>query len=225
MIDWDKHPLPDRFRHHLSANNYFARKELKYEPFNYPPLYENVDWKEYYADGKPPKYLDIGCGFGWFAMDYSTIVKENVLGIEVRDKAVAYAQGVIDAEELPNMAIFWYSVGNGLDFLEKGSIKKIFYFFPDPWFKKKHYKRRAFDLEFLHFCYEALENGGELLLQTDIEDVQRYHLDTLAKFGKFDYRAVSLDEPWDYPTTNKEMECIKHNYQYYRIIATKNVRG
>jgi tRNA G46 methylase TrmB len=80
-------------------------------------------------------------------------------------------------------------------------------------------------LEFLHFCYEALENGGELLLQTDIEDVQRYHLDTLAKFGKFDYRAVSLDEPWDYPTTNKEMDCIKHNYQYYRIIATKNVRG
>lgn len=225
MIDWDKYPLPERFRHHLSANNYFSRKEIKFEPVNYPPLYENVDWKKYYADGKPPKYIDIGCGFGWFAMDYSTLVDENVLGIEVRDKATDYAQEVLAAEKLDNMAIFWYSVVNGLDFIEKDSIKKVFYFFPDPWFKRKHYKRRAFDVIFLQFCYEVIENGGELLLQTDIDDIQQYHLDTLAEFGKFDYRVVGKDEPWDYPTTNKEKDCIKHGYEYFRIIATKNVRG
>lgn len=225
MIDWDRYPLPDRFRHHLSANNYFSLKELKHEPFNYPPLYDNVDWKKYYADGKPPKYIDIGCGFGWFSIDYSTLVDENVLGIEVREKAAGYANEVIAAEKIDNMTVFWYSVVNGLDFIERDSIKKVFYFFPDPWFKKKHYKRRAFDLEFLQFCYDVLENGGELLLQTDIDEVQQYHLDTLAKFGKFDYRIVSLDEPWDYPTTNKEKDCIKNEYEYFRIIATKNVRG
>ena len=154
MIDWGKYPLPDRYRHHLSANNYFSLKELKHEPFNYPPLYKNVDWKKHYADGNPPKYIDIGCGFGWFAMDYSTLVDQNVLGIEVREKAVNYAKNVIESEKLNNMEVFWYSVVNGLDFIEKESIEKIFYFFPDPWFKKKHYKRRAFDIEFLKFCFE-----------------------------------------------------------------------
>lgn len=223
MIVWEKYPLPDRFRHHLSANNYFPRKELQVEPFNYPPLQEKIDWSKHYANGKPPQYIDIGCGFGWFAMDYSLQIDGNVLGIEVRQKAAEYAESVIKSENLGNCSILWYSVVNGMDFLEAGSVKKIFYFFPDPWFKKKHHKRRAYDVEFLEFCYRALENGGELLLQTDIIEVQKYHLDVLKEFGKFDFQTLSLEETWDYPTTNKEKDCIKYEFEYYRIKAVKNV--
>lgn len=223
MIDWDKHPLPDRFRHHISANNYFPRKVLKHDPFNYPPLYENIDWKERFADGKPPKYLDIGCGFGWFSMDFSLQVQGNILGIELRQKAADYANSVVESEQLSNCSVLWYSVLNGLDFLENNSVKQIFYFFPDPWFKKKHHKRRAFGIDFLQLCYDALENGGELLLQTDIDEVQEYHLKILEEFGKFDFKIVSLDEPWEYPTTNKEKDCIKNGFEYFRIRVTKNV--
>ncbi len=224
MIDWDKHPLPERFRHHLSANNYMPLKDIKFDPFNYPPLYESIDWSEYFTNGLPPKYLDIGCGFGWFAMDFSTQITDNILGIEVREKAVNYAKTVVESESLENINFLWYSVVNGLEFIEKETIKKIFYFFPDPWFKKKHFKRRAFSVDFLQFCYEALEDKGELLLQTDIDMVQEYHLETLSEFGKFDFKVVSLEEPWDYPTTNREKDCIKNGFKYYRIIATKNVR-
>jgi len=223
MIDWDNHPLPDRFRHHLSANNYFPMKALKHEPFNYPPLQDKIDWNKHFTDGKPPKYLDIGCGFGWFSIDFSFQAQGNILGIEVRQKAADYANGVIASEEIGNCSILWYSVLNGLDFLEKESINQIFYFFPDPWFKKKHHKRRAFGAEFLQLCYDALEVGGELLLQTDIDEVQEYHLKVLEEFGKFDYKVVSLDEQWDYPTTNKEKDCIKNGFEYFRIRVTKNV--
>jgi tRNA (guanine-N7-)-methyltransferase len=221
MIDWSKHQLPERFRHHLSPNNYFARKDLAFEPINYPPLYEKIDWYEHFEDGRPPRYLDIGCGFGWFTMDYSLELKENILGIEIRGKALDYAKSVVKAEGLKNCSFLWYSVVNGLEFLEKGSIAKIFYFFPDPWFKKKHHKRRAFDLEFLSFCYEALESGGELLLQTDIEEVQEYHIATLMEFGKFDFKVLELSEEWNYPRTNKEQECIRNGFEYFRIIAKK----
>lgn len=223
MIDWDKYPTPERIRHHLSANNYFPKKDLKIEPENYPPLYNKVDWSEHFADGKPPKLLDIGCGFGWFSSDYSTLIDDNLLGIEVRSKAVNYALGVKKAESLDNCSFLWYSVVNGLQFIEESSIKKVFYFFPDPWFKKKHYKRRAFDLNFLEFCYRVIESGGELRLQTDILEVHEYHLDNLLKFGKFDYKVIEDDSKWDLPTTNKEKDCIKNGYEYFRIIATKNV--
>lgn len=222
MIDWNKYPLPERFRHHLSPNNYFPRKDIAFEPINYPPLYDKIDWNEHFRNGKAPEYLDIGCGFGWFTMDYSQQIDSNILGIEIRRKALDYAKSVAQSENLRNCSFLWYSVVNGLDFLEKGSIKKICYFFPDPWFKKKHHKRRAFDLEFLSFCYDVLVGGGELLLQTDIEEVQQYHIETLREFAKFDFKVLDLSENWDYPSTNKEQECIKNGYEYFRIKAIKN---
>ena len=162
MIDFSKYPLPERFRHHLSANNYMPREQIKYEPYNYPPLYESIDWSEHFANGNAPKYLDIGCGFGWFSLQFAELIEENILGIEVRPKAVEYAQNIVKSENIRNCSFLWYSVVNGLDFIERNSVKKIFYFFPDPWFKKKHHKRRAFDINFLKFCYGALEPEGEV---------------------------------------------------------------
>ncbi|MFN3196400.1 MAG: tRNA (guanosine(46)-N7)-methyltransferase TrmB [Chlorobiota bacterium] len=223
MIDWSKYPTPDKMRHHVAPNNYFPKQELKIEPVNYPPLYEKVDWKEHFQNGEPPQYLDIGCGFGWFSMDFSTLIDENLLGIEVRRRAVDYAKKVKATEELDNCSFLWYSVVNGLHFIEENSIKKVFYFFPDPWFKKKHHKRRAFDVKFLENCYRVIENGGELRLQTDILEVHEYHLENLAEFGKFDYKVIDDNSKWDLPATNKEKDCIKNGYEYYRIIATKNV--
>jgi len=94
--------------------------------------------------------LDIGCGLGRFLLEISLINSDkNILGFEVRQSAVEWIQGVVQGELLRNVEALWYSAVNGLGFIEAGSIEKVFYFFPDPWVKKKHYKRRAFSVELL----------------------------------------------------------------------------
>ena len=68
-----------------------------------------------------------------------------------------------------------------------------------------------------------MEPEGELLLQTDIDEVHEYHIETLKEFAKFDFEILELNKEWDYPVTNKERECIAKGFEYFRIKAVKNV--
>lgn len=222
MINWDKHPLPDRYRHHVSPNMYLPLKDLKITPDGYPPVPKKLDWDERYNNGEPPKYLDIGCGFGRHLMEFAnSFTDDNVLGIEIRKQCTDYISSVIQKEELGNCSIIQYSVVNGLQFIDDNSIKKVFYFFPDPWFKKRHQKRRAFDLDFLNNVYRVLEKGGELLLQTDILDVHEYHKNILDEYGKFSYTEYDHNTKWDLPRTVKQTECDNKGFDYYKIKAIK----
>ena len=71
---------------------------------------------------------DIGCGMGKFTIEFALANPEfNVLGLELRKRAVEWINTVIDSEKIPNVRALWYSVVNGLDFIESSSIEKIFY--------------------------------------------------------------------------------------------------
>lgn len=161
-IDYTKYPLP-RIRHHANPVLYFPLKQHKGNNFLYPPVYNKLDWSEIFADGKPPAMLDIGCGLGRFLIEMSLIHKDiNILGFEVRQSAVEWIESVTSGEKLPNVKALWYSAVNGLPFIRSGSIEKVFYFFPDPWVKKRHYKRRAFSVELLAEIHRVLKSGGQL---------------------------------------------------------------
>ena len=61
--------------------------------------------------------------------------------------------------------------GERLQFLfDSSEIDRLFYFFPDPWRKTKHHKKRLFQAPFLDQAYKVLKPGGELLIKTDHDD-------------------------------------------------------
>ncbi len=222
MIDFNKYPFGQKIRHHVSATNYIPLAELPKLPDGYPPLLNISDWSEYFRNGKKPNILDIGCGKGKFLLNYATENDtDNILGIELRTEAVDWINRVIDGEGLQNARAVWYSVVNGIDFIENNSIDTIFYLFPDPWPKTRHFKRRAFTTEFIEMCYNKLKEGGNLFLATDVDYVNEYQLKLINSSQKFSIEIIQDRQKWNFPITNKERFCIEKDIEVFRTVCSK----
>ena len=225
-IDYKKYPRP-RSRHHVSPNQYMARERIAFDPLYYPPLYDRVLWHEQFANSSAPQFLDIGCGMGKFLLETALATPEkNILGLEVREYAVNWIQSVISGERaggrLGNAAALWYSVPNGLGFLETASIEKIFYFFPDPWFKKRHQFKRAFTPQFLDECARVLRPDGILYLMTDVPEVDVVQREMLREHGVFEAEECRNDAVWGLPAkTDQELFSLKKNIPYVRVLCRK----
>jgi tRNA (guanine-N7-)-methyltransferase len=229
-IDYKKYPRP-RSRHHVSPNQYMPRDRIKIEPAYYPPLYERLQWHEHFANGSAPQFLDIGCGMGKFLLETALAEpQKNVLGLEVREYAVQWIQSVIRGERprgvLDNAETLWYSVANGLGFIETASIEKIFYFFPDPWFKKRHQFKRAFTPQFLDECARVLRPDGALYLMTDVPEVDIVQREMMRTHGAFTFEEYSANasdnEAWGLSArTDQEEFSLRKNIPYIRLKCRK----
>ena len=110
---------------------------------------------------------------------------------------------------------------NGFTFIKNETIEKVFYFFPDPWVKKRHYKRRAFSAELLGEIHRVLKPGGKLYLMTDVPEVDEFQQKVLKDFGKFEF-SYADSAAWDLPVkTNHEIFCEGRKIPFVRIICVK----
>jgi tRNA (guanine-N(7)-)-methyltransferase len=221
QVDYTKYPLP-RIRHHANPILYFPLKQHRGSNFDYPPVLKKINWSDVFEDGKPPAFLDIGCGLGRFLIESSLKdTKHNYLGFEVRRTAVTWIDSVIQGEKLKNVKAMWYSAVNGFEFIKNSSLSKVFYFFPDPWVKKRHYKRRAFSVELLEEIHRVLKPSGKLYLMTDVPEVDEFQMDAISKYGGFNF-SYADDKKWDVSIrTNQEEFCLAKNIPFIRMICRK----
>lgn len=222
MVDFSKYPLPKRIRHHTAANLYFPKNQIKLEEDDYyPPIFEKINWGNYYQNSLPPNCIDIGCGKGFFLLTMAeSFPHKNFLGIELRKILVDWLQNIIEGEKITNCCVLWYSASNGFPFIEDNSIEEIYYLFPDPWHKNKHIKRRLFNEIFLKEINRILKPDGKFYISTDVEKVHKYHI-ALLKRNNWFFNEINNDSEWNLPQTNKEKFCIENNIPYYRIIGIK----
>ncbi len=216
-IDYTKYPVP-RIRHHANPTLYLPESNHHVQLSYYPPVVTPA-WRDHFANGLPPAWLDVGSGMGKFLIETAISAPEkNILGIELRKTAVEWVQTVLHGEQIPNASLLWYSVVNGLHFIESGSIEKIFYFFPDPWVKKKHHKRRAFSRALLNEFARMLRPDGTLYLMTDVPEVDEYQQEVLRDHRYFSPRYTPSDEEWGLAIrTDQERFCLKKNIPYVRV--------
>lgn len=133
-----------------------------------------VDLKAVFADPLKPLLLDIGCARGRFLLRMAEAQPDwNYLGVEIREPLVTEANRIAGEAGLTNLH---YEFSNAMLWLERlladipdGILRAVTIQFPDPWFKKRHAKRRMVNRELVETIVGRLAVGGEIFVQTDIE--------------------------------------------------------
>ena len=134
---------------------------------------------EMFEDPKLNLHLDIGCAAGDFLFDLALVNKSwNYLGIEIREKLVETAKLKVKEKEFKNLFFLFGNANNILNDVQGkfiiSSVKSISFNFPDPWFKKRHYKRRVIQPELINTLSNSLQKGSLIFIKTDVKDLFDY---------------------------------------------------
>ncbi len=127
-----------------------------------------------------PTILEIGFGMGETTAAIARAHPEhNYLGVEVHSPGVGSLLKQIDEQGLTNLRIVQHDAVEVVEhMLAPACLAGIHVFFPDPWPKKRHHKRRLIQPAFLHLLATRLAPGGYLHLATDWEEYAQQMLDT-----------------------------------------------
>jgi tRNA (guanine-N7-)-methyltransferase len=130
-----------------------------------------INWSELFGNANPVE-IEVGTGKGLFLLDAATTrPNTNFLGIEIIRKYQLYAATRYAIRNMPNVKTACADAKVVLrDFVPPGSVAAVHVYFPDPWWKKRHRKRRVFTPEFAADAARALAPGGRLLIASDVED-------------------------------------------------------
>jgi tRNA (guanine-N7-)-methyltransferase len=136
---------------------------------------EPPDWAQVY-DRPQPLHLDIGCARGSFLLEMAQQITDwNFLGLEIRETLVNQANQLRAELGLGNLHYLFCNANTSLhpllQSLPPGILHQASIQFPDPWFKKRHQKRRVVQAEVVEQLAEFLVPGGRVLLQSDVEEV------------------------------------------------------
>ncbi|MEP0915895.1 tRNA (guanosine(46)-N7)-methyltransferase TrmB [Leptolyngbya sp. DQ-M1] len=195
----------------------------KYQTPTAPP-----DWNQVFADPSLPLHLDIGCGRGIFLLKMAQADPEwNYLGLEIREPIVDQALEWRNEAGLKNLHYIFCNVSNSLQpilaSLQPGTLARVSIQFPDPWFKRKHQKRRVVQPEIVAMLAEFMNPGAIVFLQSDILDVAKKMVDRFAESPRF----VREDSDWlpDNPLpipTERELMVTSFGDPIYRATFRKS---
>ena len=112
--------------------------------------------------------VDIGFGTGASTKQLSSSDKNNYIGIESYMQGISNLKKYIKKNKIANICVFH---GDAIEIVNEklpdSSIDQILIFFPDPWPKNKHHKRRIINLYTLNLFFKKLKKGGLLHFATD----------------------------------------------------------
>ena len=129
-----------------------------------------------------PKILEIGCGMGETTAAIAALHPENdYLGIEVHSPGVGSLLQRIEAGGLANLRVIQHDAVEVLrHMIGTGTLAGVHIFFPDPWPKKRHHKRRLIQPPLVALLCDKLAPGGYLHAATDWQEYAEHILAVLA---------------------------------------------
>ena len=186
---------------------------------------------EMFGDSKSNLHLDIGCAAGEFLFDLALVnTSWNYLGIEIREKLVKTAKLKLQEREINNLYFVFGNAYNILNDVQSKSIiknvKSISFNFPDPWFKKRHYKRRVVQPEFINILSNSLQKGSLIFIKTDVKDLFDFMDCTISSnfnFKKIDAKDFNYSQSFNpYKVkTNREKYVIVNQLDIFESIYIK----
>ena len=131
----------------------------------------SLSWSEFFGNDQPVE-LDIGCGRGLFLFNAAvTTPHTNFVGLEIDYREGRRTATRLMKQNLPNARVIGGDCKTLLtEMIAPGSVAAAHVYFPDPWWKKRHHKRRLFNDEFTAMLARILRPEGLVHHWTDVAD-------------------------------------------------------
>jgi tRNA (guanine-N7-)-methyltransferase len=168
-----------------------------------------------------PHILEIGCGMGETTATIAAAHPENdYIGIEVHTPGVGSLFKEIATRELSNLRVVQHDAVEVVrDMLAPGSLAGIHIYFPDPWPKKRHHKRRLIQGPFIAELAARLAPGGYIHCATDWEEYAQQMLEVLSAEPLLENTAAGFAPRPDYrPLTKFEQRGQRLGHGVWDVI-------
>ena len=171
-----------------------------------------------------PTVLEIGFGMGEATAHIAALMPaRNFLCCEVHSPGVGALLKRIDEQQLPNIRIVQHdAVGVVDNMLTRQSLDGVHIYFPDPWHKKRHNKRRLVQPAFVERLASRLRTGGYIHCATDWEPYAQQMLQVLAAEPSLENTATAFAPKPEYrPLTKFESRGLRLGHGVWDVVFRK----
>jgi len=185
---------------------------------------EPMDLSAIFGRADSPKILEIGFGMGeTTAKIAQTLPEKDFLGVEVHTPGVGALLKLIEESSIPNIRIIQHDAVDVLNhMLPDASLDGVHIFFPDPWHKKRHHKRRLIQAEFVRLLCAKIKPGGYLHVATDWQEYAEWVLEVLQAESMLKNTAQEYAEKPAYrPLTKFENRGIKLGHGVWDLVFSR----
>lgn len=170
------------------------------------------------------KILEIGFGMGTSLLCIAQKHPEiDYLGIEVHRPGVGNLLQLIEKEKVSNIRIIWHDAVQVFShMIANSSLDAVHIYFPDPWPKKRHHKRRLIQGPFVAQLVQKIKLGGYLHLATDCQDYAQQMLEVLSAESLLCNTTTDFAiRPSDRPLTKFEKRARALNHCVWDLIFAR----
>jgi tRNA (guanine-N7-)-methyltransferase len=205
-----------------------SHRELIVEPIglDVDSIPRPLDWRALYGNDHPVE-LEIGMGKGTFLTEQARARPEvNFFGIEWARWFWRYASdrlrraGCLNARTVRAEASFFLN-----EFVAPASIDVLHIYFPDPWPKARHHKRRLIQPKFVPVAARVLKPGGRIQVVTDHKGYWEENIEPTIRsaegFAVVDYNRPGSAGAGEFVGTNFERKYAREGRPFYAIAAVK----
>ena len=182
---------------------------------------QSIDLHTLFGRKDSQKILEIGFGMGeTTAKIAQTLPDCDFLAAEVHTPGVGALLKLIEEQALTNIRIIQHDVVEVLQkMIADNSLDGVHIFFPDPWHKKRHHKRRLIQAEFVKLLCSKLKIGGYLHVATDWQEYAEWVLEVLKAEPQLQNTATDYAEKPSYrPLTKFESRGIKLGHGVWDMV-------
>ncbi|OOE40398.1 tRNA (guanosine(46)-N7)-methyltransferase TrmB [Salinivibrio kushneri] len=184
-----------------------------------------LDWLQVFGNDNPV-VLEIGFGMGASLVEMAKNAPEkNFVGIEVHTPGVGACLMAAREAGVTNLRVMCHDAVEVFEqMLPKDSLDTVQLFFPDPWHKKRHHKRRIVQLPFAEMVRDKLKVGGVFHMATDWENYAEHMIDVMEAAPHYQNVAqegLYVPRPDDRPLTKFEQRGQRLGHGVWDIKYTR----
>jgi tRNA (guanine-N7-)-methyltransferase len=188
--------------------------------FRLPYTGSGLDWNATFGR-EAPRILEIGFGMGATTAEIAVLrPQHDFLGIEVHEPGVGALLKLIGEQDLQNIRMIQHDAVEVVEqMLAPASLDGIHIFFPDPWHKARHHKRRLIQPPFVALLASRLRAGGYLHCATDWQNYAEQMLEVLSAEPTLENSAAGYAPRPDYrPVTKFERRGLRLGHGVWDLV-------